>query len=311
MEVYVQNSDAFVTLIVNCLKYIKLNSTSQRLVPYDLIGLINDLISKISKKSKQMRIEIDVCQFISIFQQLFNILQIQNSFDLWLETMLQYQDVVIFNSSLISTVNWEQTMKHAFLTYKSAIAASELALFAVDLQTTDQRELPVLDAKLNANLTSMLNKLVFDVSFDSFVSGLQLRQQDLQNDAKIQRLIQMCELFLEGSTDVFIAVVAMLLGAEAPPDSDEGQSAEKEFFKLFQSLWFYYLKHQLAYLERLKPLNRAIQENLKRVLQVLVKEERLYGQGAAEEGTRKYKMWKKSWDAITSFYPKIKDEVFA
>ena len=61
MEVYVQNSDAFVTLIGNCLKYIKVNSASQKLVPYDLIGLIIDLISKIAKKSKQMRIEIDVC----------------------------------------------------------------------------------------------------------------------------------------------------------------------------------------------------------------------------------------------------------
>lgn len=123
--------------------------------------------------------------------------------------------------------------------------------------------------------------------------------------------MQICELFLEGSTDVFIAVVAMLLGADVPSTSDEDHAAEKEFFKLFQSLWFYYLKHQLAYLERLKPLNRAIKENLKRVLQVLVKEERLHGAGALQEGTRKYKMWKKSWDAISSFYPNIKDEVFA
>ena len=52
MEVYVQNSDAFVTLIANCLKYIRVNAQSQKLVPYDLIGLINDLISKIAKKSK-------------------------------------------------------------------------------------------------------------------------------------------------------------------------------------------------------------------------------------------------------------------
>ena len=224
--------------------------------------------------------------------------------------MLQYQDVVIFNSSLISTVNWEQTMKHAFLTYKSCITANKLALFAVDLQTSDQREQPALDAKLSANMTTMLNKLVFDVSFDSFINGLQLRQQDLQNDSKIQRLMQICELFLEGSTDVFIGIVAMLLSADAPPASEEDQTtAEREFFKLFQSLWFYYLKHQLAYLERLKPLNRAIKENLKRVLQVLVKDERLCGAGAVQEGTRKYKMWKKSWDAISSFYPNIKEEV--
>lgn len=202
-------------------------------------------------------------------------------------------------------------MKHAFLTYKSSITANKLTLFAVDLQPSDPREQPVLDAKLSANLTTMLNKLVFDISFDTFVNGLQLRQQDLQNDSKIQRLMQICELFLEGSTDAFIAVVAMLLAADAPSAAEEGQTPEKEFFKLFQSLWFYYLKHQLAYLEQLKPLNRAIKENLKRVLQVLVKEERLYGAGAIQEGTRKYKMWKKSWDAIASFYPHMKDDVFA
>lgn len=123
--------------------------------------------------------------------------------------------------------------------------------------------------------------------------------------------MQICELFLECSTDVFISVVAMLLGADLQPAGDEDQAGEKEFFKLFQSLWFNYLKHQLAYLERLKPLTRAIKENLKRVLQVLVKEERLHGAGALQEGTRKYKMWKKSWDAVGSFYPNIKDEVFA
>lgn len=156
------------TLIGNCLKYIKINSASQKRVPYDLIGLIIDLISKIAKKSKQMRIEIDVCQFINIFRQLFKILQIQNSFDLWLETMVQYQDVVIFNNSLISAVNWEQTMKHAFLTYKNSITANKLSLYAVDWQGTGDEE-PSLDAKLNANLTTMLNKLVFEVSFDSFI----------------------------------------------------------------------------------------------------------------------------------------------
>merc|ERR1711990_467995 len=100
--------------------------------------------------------------------------------------------------------------------------ANKLTLFAVDLQPSDPREQPVLDAKLSTNLTTMLNKLVFDISFDTFVNGLQLRQQDLQNDSKIQRLMQICELFLEGSTDAFIAVVAMLLAADAPSAAEEG-----------------------------------------------------------------------------------------
>lgn len=68
-------------------------------------------------------------------------------------------------------------MKHAFLTYKSSMTANKLTLFAVDLQPSEaQKEQPALDAKLSANLTTMLNKLVFDVSFDSFINGLQLRQ---------------------------------------------------------------------------------------------------------------------------------------
>jgi len=76
MEVYVQNSDAFITLIINCLKYIKINSTAQKMVPYDLVSLIIDLVQRITKKSKQMQIEIDVSLFINIFQQIFKILQI-------------------------------------------------------------------------------------------------------------------------------------------------------------------------------------------------------------------------------------------
>lgn len=57
------------------------------MVPYDLVSLIIDLVQRITKKSKQMQIEIDVSLFINIFQQIFKILQIQNSFDLWIDTM--------------------------------------------------------------------------------------------------------------------------------------------------------------------------------------------------------------------------------
>ena len=88
--------------------------------------------------------------------------------------------------------------------------------------------------------------------------------------------MQICELFLEGSTDVFVNTVPLLLSAKAP-STEEEQAGDQEMFKLFQSLWFSYLKQQLAYLKRLEPLNGAIKENIKRVLLVLVKEERLYG----------------------------------
>ena len=120
--------------------------------------------------------------------------------------------------------------------------------------------------------------------------------------------MQICELFLEGCTDVLVSTVHQLLSAKAP-SAEEDQASDQEMFKLFQSLWFSYLKQQLAYLKRLEPLNGAITENIKRVLLVLVKEERLHGARAHQEGTRMYKMWKKSWDAISSFYPDMRDEV--
>ena len=127
----------------------------------------------------------------------------------------------------------------------------------------------------------------------------------------------MCDLFLEVCTEVFLAVTEMLLEARPPEVSQEQQeqpqkpnaSPDQEMFKLFQSFWFSYLKQHLAYLKRLDPLNVAIKRNIKRVLTVLVNNERLHGPRASQEGTRMFKMWKKSWDAIQSFYPEMKDEV--
>lgn len=68
IEVYVQNSDSFIEIINNCLKYIgTVAKGAQKLVPYDLISLVLDLIAKITKKSKEMRFEVDIPQFLNIF----------------------------------------------------------------------------------------------------------------------------------------------------------------------------------------------------------------------------------------------------
>jgi len=85
IEVYVQNSDSFIEIINNCLKYISANARGHmQIIPYDLIALLLDLISKITKKSKAMQFDVDIPQFLNIFAQTIEILQIQNQFDLWL-----------------------------------------------------------------------------------------------------------------------------------------------------------------------------------------------------------------------------------
>ena len=145
------------------------------MVPYDLVSLIIDLVQRITKKSKQMQIEIDVSLFINIFQQIFKILQIQNSFDLWIDTMKQYQNTVMFNNSLITNVNWEQTIKHALLTYKNSVTANKLEIYRSDINSKQEGRVAFYDAKMNKHIQSMFNALVFDISLDSFIQGLQLR----------------------------------------------------------------------------------------------------------------------------------------
>ena len=49
-------------------------------------------------------------------------------------------------------------------------------MYAGDISERDQRDAVLLDAKVSGNITSMLNKLVFDISFDTFINGLQLKQ---------------------------------------------------------------------------------------------------------------------------------------
>ena len=89
IEVYVQNSDAFMDVISNSLKYMSACS-SQGVVPYHLISLLVQLIEKITDKSKVIMIPAPIPQFLNIFGQLFDILKNQNQFDLWLQTMQQF-----------------------------------------------------------------------------------------------------------------------------------------------------------------------------------------------------------------------------
>lgn len=41
--------------------------------------------------------------------------------------MVQYQETLILNQNLIKAVNWEQTTKHVFLTYKNSVTNNKVA----------------------------------------------------------------------------------------------------------------------------------------------------------------------------------------
>jgi len=78
IEVYVQNSDSFIEIINNCLKYISLKikqDSEKTIIPYDLMALLLELISHITKKSKAMLFDVDIPQFLNIFTQILEILQ--------------------------------------------------------------------------------------------------------------------------------------------------------------------------------------------------------------------------------------------
>ena len=60
---------------------------------------------------------------------MIEILKVQNQFTLWLSTMTQFQGTIIFNSNLINAVNWDQTAKHVFLTYRNSVMSNEIAIY--------------------------------------------------------------------------------------------------------------------------------------------------------------------------------------
>ena len=41
----------------------------------------------------------------------------------------------MFNNSLITNVNWEQTIKHALLTYKNSVTANKLEIYRSDINS--------------------------------------------------------------------------------------------------------------------------------------------------------------------------------
>lgn len=81
----------------------------------------------------------------------------------------------MFNNSLITNVNWEQTVKHALLTYKNSVTANKLEIYRSDINSKEEGRVAFYDAKMNKHIQSMFNALVFDISLDSFIQGLQLR----------------------------------------------------------------------------------------------------------------------------------------
>ena len=86
IEVYVQNSDSFIDVISNCLKYIN----SREVIPYDLINLLLTLIKKISLKAKQIMVEVPIPQFLNLFEQILEALKKSNQFELWVATLQQF-----------------------------------------------------------------------------------------------------------------------------------------------------------------------------------------------------------------------------
>jgi hypothetical protein len=76
-----------------------------------------------------MRFEVDIPQFLNIFNQVLDIMQTNNQFYLWLQIMKQYQTTILLNSNLINALNWEQTAKCAFSTFKKQVLGVESELY--------------------------------------------------------------------------------------------------------------------------------------------------------------------------------------
>lgn len=76
-----------------------------------------------------MRFEVDIPQFLNIFSKVMEIMQKQNQFNLWLQIMKQFQTTILLNSNLVNALNWEQTAKCAFSTYKNSVLSVESEVF--------------------------------------------------------------------------------------------------------------------------------------------------------------------------------------
>jgi len=73
-------------------------------------------------------------------------------------------------------------------------------------------------------------------------------------------------------------------------------------FDLFNSLWFNYLKVQLNFAGKMKPLAPSIKDNLSKVISFLTEESQILKDHSNPE-TKEGEVWKKSQEVIKSFYP--------
>jgi len=80
---------------------------------------------------------------------------------------------------------------------------------------------------------------------------------------------------LENSSEVFIKIVdcaSESLQLYLTPEclnKEEKKKREEDFFEIFKTLWFSYLKYQLDYVKNLRPLGTCVHDNLTRVTSFL------------------------------------------
>jgi hypothetical protein len=128
-------------------------SQEQKLVPYHLINLIVQLISKISSKSQAINIAEPIPQFLSIFERIFKIMSVQNQFELWMEIMKQYQQIVILNKDMV-TRNHEGTFNHVMMQYKNQVMTISMEIFG-----------EVGNKQFDLNIQKMFEDLFYQVTF--------------------------------------------------------------------------------------------------------------------------------------------------
>ena len=74
----------------------------------------------------------------------------------------------------------------------------------------------------------------------------------------------------------------------------------EDFDKIFLTLWFQYLKHQLDFVAKMKDLHQVVEENLKRVLDYLITHSNILGWQEEKRNTMI-----KSQEAIKGFFPAL------
>ena len=108
-------------------------------------------------------------------------------------------------SSDLLNQNQEQTVKCAFLAYKTAVISTDLIFYGEKRQT--QME----------NIQKMFNYLFFKLSYKELKANLW--NQKKLSDPKLLRFRQVCETHLNQITDVFIQIISTV-HSEAGKDGE-------------------------------------------------------------------------------------------